>query len=50
MPCQHVRGEHNDEYRHCLDCGQEWVRIGEAWFVVDLWLRVSTALLSEAQS
>lgn len=48
-PCRHAHGEHNDDYRHCLDCGREWVRIGPDWFEVELWVRVSPALLREDQ-
>lgn len=50
MTCQHVRGEHSDDYQHCLDCGREVVLIGGVWFVVDGWVRMSTALMSDEGS
>ena len=47
MTCQHTRGEHSDDYRHCLDCGREWVLISGEWFEVEAWVRVSQALLDD---
>lgn len=47
--CQHLHGEHSDDYRRCSDCGREWVRIGGDWFEVEAWVRVDTALIDEAK-
>ncbi len=43
--CRHKRGEYSDDYRRCLDCGRDWVRIGADWFEVEMWVQVSTELL-----
>ena len=45
--CQHQHGEYSDTYRHCLDCGLELVLIGNAWFEIEGWVRISTALLDQ---
>lgn len=45
--CQHARGEHCDDYRHCLDCGMEWVRIGVEWFPVEGWVRLDVRFLAD---
>ena len=47
--CPHAHGEYSDDYRRCLDCGRDWVRIGMDWFEVEAWVRVSTKLLGEAE-
>jgi hypothetical protein len=50
-PCQHKRGEeHNGDYRHCLDCGREWTRIGSDWFEVEAWIQVDKKFLTEQES
>lgn len=43
--CEHLHGEYDDTYRHCLGCGREWVLIGAEWFVVEAWVRVSREFL-----
>lgn len=48
-PCQHAHGEHNDTYRHCLDCGREWVLISGEWFPVEAWVRLSAKLVEEVK-
>ena len=45
MACPHARGEYSDDYRHCLDCGREWTLIGDAWFEIEAWVRISDAFL-----
>jgi hypothetical protein len=47
LACPHKRGEYRHDYRHCLDCGMEWVLIGGNWHVVEAWVRVHTSLLGE---
>lgn len=47
-PCRHKHGEYSDDYRHCTDCGQEWVLIGGFWFEVIAWVQVSKELIGDA--
>ncbi len=49
MPCPHAHGEHNEDYRHCTDCGMEWTRIGADWFVIDGWLSIDMKFLTPAK-
>lgn len=48
--CLHKRGEHSEEYRRCLDCGREWLRLGDAWMPIEGWIRISADFLSEPGS
>lgn len=48
--CHHKHGEYSDDYRHCTDCGREWVLIGGVWFEVEAWVRVSAGLLQESDN
>ncbi len=45
-PCQHVHGEYRDDYRHCTECGREWVLISGDWFEVEAWVRICTSFLA----
>ncbi len=45
--CPHAHGEYADGYRHCVDCGTEWIYIGSAWFPVIGWLRMSKTFFHE---
>lgn len=46
--CRHAHGEYSDDYRHCLDCGMEWVYISPDWFPVIGWLRMDKRFLGDA--
>jgi hypothetical protein len=43
--CPHAHGEYRDDYRHCTDCGAEWVLIGGNWCLVEAWIRLSTQFM-----
>ncbi len=45
--CPHEHGEYSDDYRHCRDCGMEWVRINREWFPVEMWVRLSTKFIDD---
>jgi hypothetical protein len=43
--CPHAHGEYRDDYRHCTDCGAEWMLIGGEWHVIEAWVRVHKSFL-----
>lgn len=45
--CRHAHGEYSDDYRRCLDCEMEWVRLGAEWFPVEGWIQLSTKFLED---
>jgi len=47
--CTHQHGEYTDDYRRCTDCGMEWMLLGDAWFEIESWLRLSEKFFDEPE-